>query len=168
MENKTYTFQPEKKIMKQGSFLTDENGQTVYEAKMLKQPLFGSYEFLFINHITNKEEKHKVGHTVTSEISSNRYFDVFSTKSSFKFDGKNIWDYLHEEGIRIDTHASDGKLGLDYDITLKGQSMAAIKMGGKGIIGNRAIFNLITSEEYLDLAFLVAFAVARTEQAFLD
>ena len=167
MNNKTYTFQPEKKIFKQGSFLTDEEGKIVYEAKMLKQPLFSAYQFLFKNHITNKEVEHKVGHTLTSEMGGNGYIDIFSTKSYFKFDGKNIWDYLHEEGIRIETHAASGKLGLDYTITLKGKPMAEIKSGGK-FLGNHVVFNLITSEENLDLGFLVAFAVARTEQAFLD
>ena len=65
----TYKFLPEKKVLKQGFYLTDENEKIVYEAKMLKQPLFGAMEFEFVNHITNKTTPHKVGKTVTSQIS---------------------------------------------------------------------------------------------------
>ncbi len=39
MATKTYLLQPEKKIIKQGYLMTDENGETVYEAKVLKSPL---------------------------------------------------------------------------------------------------------------------------------
>lgn len=167
MENKTYKYQPDKNILKQGAFLTDEDGKIVYEAKMLKRHLFGGNEFLFTNQITNKEEKHKVGNTITTETSTNGNTNIFSTKSWFKFDGKNIWDFLHEEGIKINTKPSSGKLGFDYDVTLKGKSFAEIKMDGK-IVGIRSVLNLITSEENLDLAFLVTFAIARTEQAFIN
>ena len=167
MSNKTYKYRPDKKFFKQGAYLTDEEGKTVYEAKMTKFSLFGAYQFLFVNNITNKEVEHKVGHTVTSQTTTNGVEDIFSTKSAFKFDGKNIWDYLHEEGIRINTHKSSGKLGFDYDITLKGKDFAEVKSCGK-IIGNHVEFDLVTSEDNLDLAFLVTFAIARTEQVFLD
>ena len=167
MNNKIYTYQPEKKMIKQGALLSDEAGNTVYEAKMIKHSIFSGYTFMFINHIKNTEIEHKVGHTITSETSTNGNTDIFSTKSRFKFDGKNVWDYLHEQGIRIKNKLSDRNLGIDYDITLKGEPFAEVKMGGK-IIGNRVFFNLITAEENLDLAFIIAFAIARTEQLFLD
>ena len=167
MKSKTYKYQPDKNILKQGAFLTDEDGKVVYEAKMLKMHLFGGNEFSFTNHITNKEEEHKVGNTITVENSTNGSTDILSTKSWFKFDGKNIWDFLHEEGIRIDTKPSSGKIGFDYDVTLKGKPFAEIKMSGK-VIGIRSVLNLITSEENLDLAFLVTFAIARTNQTFIS
>ena len=98
MADHTYFFQPEKKILKQGFFMTDEDKNVVYEAKMLKQPILGAMEFEFINHITGQSGVHKVGHTVTTETSG--LFEFFSIKSSFKYDGENIWDYLHDQGIR--------------------------------------------------------------------
>lgn len=168
MEAKTYYFQPEKKALKQGFFLEDENKAIVYEAKMLKQALLGPMEFEFINHITGSRQTHKVGHTITSEQSGMLQF--FSTKSHFKFDGQKIWDYLHEKGIRIDSNLSGNRIGMTYTVTLKGQAFATIASapvnGGKGILTSSFTYDVTTAEENLDLAFLVAFAIARTEQTF--
>lgn len=168
--SKTYFFHPEKKILKQGFLMEDEDKKLVYEAKVLKQPLFGAMQFNFINHITNKEEEHKVGHTITSEESG--ILSFFSTKSYFKFDGRNIWDYLHEKGIRINTGVASKKIGMSYDITLEGKEIATIEMtspnGGKGIITGDHWFNVTTEEENIDLSFLTTFAIARTEQVFYN
>ena len=164
----TYKFLPEKKVLKQGFYLTDENEKIVYEAKMLKQPLFGAMEFEFVNHITNKTTPHKVGKTVTSQISGG-IADVFSTKSRFKLDGVNVWDYLHEQSVRIDSHLSGGKLGMTYNVTLKGQPLATIASStpkGKAIVTSAFVYDVTTEEKDLDLAFLCTFAIARTDQTF--
>ncbi len=169
MATKTYLFQPEKKVLKQGFFLTDENETVVYEAKMLKQPLFGAMEFEFTNNLTGKSESHKVGKTVTTETQNGGIADFFSTKSRFKLDGKNIWDYLHEAGIRIDSHVSGNKLGMTYNVTLKGQPLATLASTtpkGKSIVTSAFFYDVTTEPENLDLAFLVTFAIARTDQTF--
>ena len=168
MAAKTYLYQPDKKLMKQGAVLTDENGNTVYEAKMLKNSLFGGMQFEFVNRRTNQTAAHKVGHTLTTESGTNGA-DVLSRKSRFKFDGKNIWDFLHEQGIRIDSGFSGGKLGMTYTVTLKGQPLATLATtapGGKSLVTSANCYDVTTDEENLDLAFLVAFAIARTDQTF--
>ena len=170
METKTYFFQPEKKVLKQGYFLEDENKNIVYEAKMLKQPLIGAMEFEFINRISGSSELHKVGHTVTMEEESTLGF--FSKKSSFKYDGKNIWDYLHEKGVRIDTAFSGNRLGMNYTVSLEGKEIATIANAAPGnaqiFVTTRFWLNVTTTEEHLDTAFLVALAIARTEQDFYN
>ena len=169
MATKTYLFQPEKKVLKQGFFMTDENESTVYEAKMLTQPLIGAMQFEFVNHLTNQTIPHKVGKTSTTETSTGGFTDFFSTKSRFKLDGKNIWDYLHEEGIRIQSSLSGGKLGMTYDVTLKGQPLATIAsttLKGKSMITSRYVYDVTAEEKDLDLAFLVTFSIARTDQTF--
>ncbi len=75
---KMYLYQPDKKLMKQGAILTDEGGNTVYEAKMLKNALFGGMQFEFVNHLTNQTAEHKVGHTLTSESETNGRHNVSS------------------------------------------------------------------------------------------
>ena len=172
MENKSYYFQPDKNF-KQGYIVFDENKNVVYEAKMTKFGLFTAFKFQFINHIANTSVEHKVGHTLTQE--QNSLFDVvdfFSTKSSFKFDGKKIWDYLHENGIRIDSHVSGKKLGMSYKISKEGNEIATVATasgsGNKFFITNKACYSIDTTEENLDWAFLAAFAFARTEQVFYD
>ena len=170
MVDHTYFFQPEKKILKQGFFMTDEDKNIVYEAKMLKQPILGAMEFEFINHITGQSGVHKVGHTVTTETSG--LFEFFSIKSSFKYDGENIWDYLHGQGIRIDSSIAGDRIGMSYRISLKGKDMAEIATaspdGGNGLITGASWLKVTAAEEDIDLAFLTAFSIARTDQSFYD
>ena len=170
MADHTYFFQPEKKILKQGFFMTDEDKNVVYEAKMLKQPILGAMEFEFVNHITGQSGVHKVGHTVTTETSG--LFEFFSIKSSFKYDGENIWDYLHDQGIRIDSSIAGERIGMSYRIFLKGKDMAEIATaspdGGNGLITGASWLKVTAAEEDIDLAFLTAFSIARTDQSFYD
>ncbi len=170
MERRKYFFQPEKKVLKQGFFMKDEEGTIVYEAKVLKQSLLGPSKMEFINHYSGKTVEHQVGKVVTTEQSG--LFEFFSVKSCFKFDGKKIWDYLHAEGIRIDSSLSGKKIGMTYEVSLKGKPIATLATaapnGGKAFITSGSHYDVTTTEEYLDWAFLTAFAIARTEQAFCD
>ena len=170
MADRTYFFHPEKKVLKQGFLLEDDQKQIVFEAKVLKQSLLGASEFEFINHLSGKSETHKIGKTVTTEQSG--VLGMFSTKSYFKFDGAKIWDYLHEKGIRIDSSLSGGKIGMSYRVSLKGREIALIETAApnnsKFIVTSGSCYNITTSQENLDTAFLVALAFARTDQAFYD
>ena len=166
---KTYLYQPDKKLMKQGAILTDENGNKVYEAIMVKNSLFGGMQFEFVNHVTNQTVNHKVGHTLTTESGTGSGFDVLSKKSRFKLDGRNIWDFLHEQGIRIDSHISGSKIGMTYTVTLRGQPLATLVSttpGGKSLLTSSHCYDVTAEEKDLDLAFLVTFAISRTEQVF--
>lgn len=169
MEVKTYILQPEKKFLKQGYFAEDEEHNIVYEFKMLTQPIIGNMDFLFINHVTGTETEHKVSHTVTTETSG--FFPIANVKSSFKLDGIKIWDYLHDQDIRLDTDFSGDRLGAVYTVSLRGEPIGKVSTyspEGAGIITTNHYLKVETTEEYLDPVFLVAFAVARTEQLFLE
>ena len=172
METKKYFFHPGKSSVKQGYLMEDENQETVYEANVLKQPILGAADVEFINHITGKSEIHKVGHTVTTETSGFFSLGAFSTKSHFKYDNEKIWDYLHERGVRLETGIQTGRLGMVYDVTLRGEKVAEIATaaanGSKFILTSRFTLDVITSEEHIDLAFLVAYAIAKTEQTFIS
>ena len=166
MATETYLFQPAGKGLKQGFLMSDSSGNPVYEAKMEKMALLGAMQFEFINHLTGKTEAHKVGHTVTTETSG-AISDIFSTNSRFKLDGQNIWDLLHEKGIRIANRLAGGKLGMTYDVSLKGQPLATLTSttpGGKSLLTSKYCYDVTTEPENIDLAFLVAFAIARTDQ----
>lgn len=171
METKTYLYQPEKTMVKQGALLTDEANNVVYEAKCLKQPLIGAMEFVFVNHLTNTSQTHKIGHTVTQETSGGIIPSFLTQKSYFKYDDKKIWDYLHEQDVRLETGMQEGRLGFAYDITVKGEKVGEVRTStknGGGFITTNVFFDVITDEEHLDLAFLVAFSIARTNQAILS
>lgn len=167
----TYFFQPDKKMLKQGFYLTDENKKVVYEAICLKNPLLGAAEFEFVNHIKNARRTYKVGKTMTMSYNDNQsVFDTLSIKSWFKLDDKNVWNYLHDEGVRINTAISGQRFGMKYEVSFRGQPMATIETAspsGKGMLTTGFFYNITTEEENLDLAFLLAFTFVKTsEQAF--
>ena len=167
-----YLLKPKLATIKQAFFLEDENGNMVYEGKMTKFSLFGASPFEMVNHITSKTEEHKIGKTVTIEQNNGiDIIDFLSKRSYFKYDGKKIWDYLHDLGIRIDSKLSGNKVGMTYDITFEGKPLATIATSspkGKSIITTDLYYDVTCEEKDLDLVFLVAFSIAKTEQTFYN
>ena len=122
-----YALKPVLKTFKRSFYLEDENGTKVYEGNMTKFKLLGASPYEFINHVTNHVEEHKLGKTVTVEQGSGLISEL-TKKSYFKFDGQKIWDYLHDQGIRINSRPLGNKLGMSYEISLKGQPLATVAM----------------------------------------
>ena len=167
-----YLLKPKLATIKQAFFLEDENGNMVYEGKMTKFKFFGASPFEIVNHITNKTEEHKIGKTVTIEQSNGiDIIDFLSKRSYFKYDGKKIWDYLHDLGIRIDSKLSGNKVGMTYNVSFEGKPLATIATSspkGKSLITTDLYYDVTCEEKDLDLVFLVAFSIAKTEQTFYD
>ena len=170
MANK-YMLKPVLKTAKQAFYLEDENGNTVYEGKMTKFSLLGPSPFEFVNHVTGKTEEHKVGKTVTVEQGNGGLISMLSKRSYFKYDGQKIWDYLHDQGIRIESGLSGKKLGMSYDVTLMGAPLCTIANSspkGKSIFTTDLYYDVTSEEEDLDLVFLVAFSIAKTDQTIYN
>ncbi len=170
MANK-YLLKPKLGTIKQAFFLEDEHGNMIYEGKMIKFSLLGASPFEFINYLTNKREEHKVGKTVTIEQGGNDLISFMSKRSYFKYDDKKIWDYLHDLGIRIDSNISTNKIGMTYEISYQGNHIATIASSspkGKSLITTDMYYDVICEEKDLDLVFLVAFSIAKTEQTFYN
>ena len=166
-----YLLKPKLATIKQTFFLEDENGNMVYEGKMIKFKLFGASPFEMINYITNKKEEHKIGKTVTVEQGGNDLINFMSKRSYFKYDGKKIWDYLHDLGIRIDSKLSANKIGMTYEVSFEGKPFATISSSspkGKSLITTDMYYDIVCEEKDLDLVFLVAFSIAKTEQVFYN
>lgn len=170
MANK-YLLKPKLGTIKQAFFLEDEHGNMIYEGKMIKFSLLGASPFEFINYLTNKREEHKVGKTITIEQGGNDLISFMSKRSYFKYDDKKIWDYLHDLGIRIDSDISTNKIGMTYEISFQGNHIATIASSspkGKSLITTDMYYDVICEEKDLDLVFLVAFSIAKTEQTFYN
>ena len=170
MANK-YLLKPVLKTAKQAFYLEDENGNTVYEGKMTKFSLLGASPFEFVNHVTGKTEEHKVGKTITVEQGNGGLISILSKRSYFKYDGQKIWDYLHDQGVRIESGISGKKLGMSYDVTFKGAPLATMANSspkGKSIFTTDLYYDVICEEADLDLVFLVAFSIAKTEQTIYN
>ena len=159
-----YALKPVLKTFKRSFYLEDENGTKIYEGNMTKFKLLGASPYEFINHVTNHVEEHKLGKTVTVEQGSGLISEL-TKKSYFKFDGQKIWDYLHDQGIRINSRPLGNKLGMSYEVSLKGQPLATVAMSspkGKSIITTNLYYEVSCEEKDLDLVFLVAFSIAMT------
>ena len=168
MANK-YLLKPVLKTIKEGFTLVDENDTLVYEGRMTKFSLLGASPYTFTNHLTGKTEEHKIGKTVTMEETGSLSF--FSTSSYFKYDGEKIWNYLHDKGIRINSTLSGNKLGMTYDVSFEGNNIATIKTStpkGKSIITTDMYYDVTCEEKDLDLIFLVALSIAKTNQTFYN
>lgn len=168
MANK-YLLKPVLKTIKEGFTLHDENNNLVYEGKMIKFSLFTAAPYEFKNYITNKTEQHKIGKTITTEESG--MLDIFSTSSYFKYDGENIWNYLHDKGIRINSSISGDKIGMTYEVSFEGNWVATIATSspkGKSLITTDKFYEVTCDEKDLDLVFLVAFSIGKTNQTFYN
>lgn len=166
-----YRLKPVLKTIKQSFYLEDESGKLVYEGKMTKFALLSASPYEFVNHITNKTEVHKVGKTISVEQGGGGLISALSKRSYFKYDGQKIWDYLHDLGIRIDTKISGNKVGMTYDVTFKGAPIATIATSspkGKSLVTIDLYYDITCEEKDLDLVFLTAFSIAKTEQAFYN
>lgn len=166
-----YLLKPKLNTIKQAFFLEDENGNIIYEGKMTKFSLFGASPFELINHLSNKTEVHKIGKTITVEQGGNDLISFLSKRSYFKYDDRKIWDYLHELGVRIDSKPSASKIGMSYIVSFEGKEIATISTSspkGKSLITTDMYYDVTCEEKDLDLVFLVAFSIAKTEQTFYN
>ena len=176
MSDKKYYFHPEKKILKQGYLMEDDNQKVIYEAKCLKAPLIGAATFEFVNHLTGRSEEHKVGSVPANQVgpglldlvsAARSGSDLFSLRQGFKFDGNDIWAHLSDLGVKVDVTMS--LKDPSYTITQNGQEIAVLHNelpgGKKSFMSGPGNFAVETSDDYLDIAFLVAFAIAKVDKA---
>ncbi len=162
--------------LKPGYFVEDKSRKVVYEAPMTKNAAIGNRIFTFTNHVTNETAEHEVGHTATTSYSN----EFFSVRSWFRFDGENIWDVLHNRGIRIDTDMLSSLPKFIYTVSLNGRFFATIETSGRfvheedaaehklNIPVGKYYYRCWTNENDLDLLFLTVFALSETDQTIAE
>lgn len=172
-----YYFRFDGHSLKPGYILEDAERRPLYEGKMLKQALVGTRPYEFHNHVSGSVKEHAVGHVMTQTYND----EFFSAKSWFKFDGTNIWDLLHEKGIRISTSLASKFPYTVYDVAKNGSPFAHIESTSMYVhedeeaehkvkipVG-RMYYRVWTSAEDLDLLFLTVFAISEAaEQAVVE
>ena len=105
---------------------------------------------------------------------------VSPARSCCQFDGRFIWDKVHERGIRISTSLMSKFPHVVYDIALNGAPFAIAETSGIHVhedeaaqhrlnvpAGNR-YYRVWTSSGELDALFLTVFAISETEQAVVE
>ncbi len=171
-----YYFRWDENSLRPGYLIEDADRNVIFEGKMLKNALVGARSFEFTDHTTGNVQQHEVGHTM-----SQTYNDGFFTmSSSFKFDGENIWDLLHDRGIRLSTGMFSKFPNMTYDVTRNGEAYAKIESTGKYVhedeeaehsiivpIGRR-FYRCWTNGNDFETLFLIMFATSETEQAVVE
>ncbi len=162
--------------LKPGYIVEDGNRNVVYEGKMTKQALVGARTYEFVNHMTGSSRTHEIGHTTTQTYDDG----IFTAKSWFKFDGKNVWDVIHDGGVRISTNHLSKFPYCVYDVAKNGAAFARVESCGVyvheddeaqhavSIPTGSMYYRFWTSSNDFDLLFLTIFAISETEQAVVE
>ena len=171
-----YYFRFDGHSLKPGYLIEDAGRNILFEGKMAKQALVGARSFEFVNHVTGSTAEHAVGHTMTQTYNDETFF----AKSWFKFDGKNVWDVIHEKGIRISTDLHSKFPYCIYDVTQNGAAFARIESSSiyvhedeeaehKLIVptGNM-YYRFWTDSKDFESLFLTIFAISETEQTVVE
>ncbi len=159
-----------------GYIVEDRQRQPVYEMTMTKNSLTSARTFTFTNHVTGEVREHAVGHTTTVHYNE----EFFSARSWFRFDGKNVWEVLHEAGIRIETDLISIVPRVRYTVSLNGVFFGLLETTSVNVheedeaqhklnvpVG-QYYYRCWTNRDDLDLLFLTVFAISETEQAVVE
>ena len=163
-------------MLKPGYILEDAARKVLFEGKMTKQALVGARIFEFSNHVSGGVAEHEVGHTMTQTYNDNGW----SAKSWFKFDGKNVWDVIHDRGIRLQTNMRSKFPNFIYEVSKDGQAFAILETSGKYVHEDEAAehklnvpvgryyYRVWTNTRDFETLFLTIFAISETEQAVVE
>ena len=167
-----YYFRFDGRAFMPGYLIEDKFRTPVFEGKLIKNFPFTPRKFTFTDSRTHNSVDHSVTHVVSGGTDD---WGMFSYSSRFKFDGVDIWDYLHEKGVLINTGFLDGLTQAVYDITLNGKFLARAAMtsiyvheedeeGKKIRLPNKMYYRIWTASGDLELIFTTVFAIAETGQ----
>ena len=171
-----YYFRYDGHMLKPGYLLEDADRNVLFEGKMEKNALVGARIFNFENHVNGSVQTHEVGHTVTQSYND----ALFSASSGFKFDGKNIWDVLHEKGIRLATDLHSKFPNLVYHVAKDGAPFARIETSSiyvheddaaqhkRTIPVGKMYYRCWTVSDDFETIFLTMFAITETEQTVVE
>ena len=171
-----YYFRFDGNSLRPGYILEDAAGKPVFEGKMLKNSLVGARKFEFRDHVSGSVTPHNVGHTMTSVMNN----EFFSVRSSFRFDGQNVWDVLHGRGLRMTTDLHSSFPKLVYEVARNGEPFARFESSsvwvheedeaahGPAVPAGSMFYRVWTNSDDFDTLFLTVFAVSETGQAVVE
>ncbi len=161
---------------KYGHHIEDQNRKVLYEAKMIRYTMLSPYSFDFIDHEHGRTVEHLIGHEESVEWDTL----LIDNHCTFTFDGEDIWNHLKRNGIRIEPEFMDGKLLWPCWRIYRGNKEIAYAESSSVYVHEEdeeersrvssllpvpGFYRIDTSEEYLDLVFVIMTAFARTGAA---
>ena len=157
---------------------------------MTKRSLTADCTFEFIDSASRRSGTHLVSRTETRKVSYGGGFSEafgsteFVMRSTFSYDGMDIWDYLHGQDVRIRTEI-DG-LRITYRITRSGVEIGTaetVRLRDRKEVPGKTkeekadpgarkrgtpVFVVRTREEVPDALFLTLFAIWRTDAVIYE
>lgn len=171
-----YYFRWDGNSLKPGYLIEDADRNPLFEGKMTKNAVVGARTFAFTDHTTGTVAEHDVGH-----IMQQTYNDSFlGTKSWFKFDGENIWDLLHNRGVRINTSVLAKFPNMSYEVSKDGAPFAQIESTSMyvhedeeaqhavAVPVGRMYYRCWTVSNDFETLFLTMFAISESEQGLVE
>ena len=143
---------------------------------MTKQALIGARTYEFRNNKNGKTQTHEVGHVMTTSYNN----EFFSVRSWFKFDGKNVWDVLHEQGFRMTTDMHSKFPYMVYNVAKNGAAFARVETCGVyvhedeeaqhkvTVPSGSMYYRFWTGSDDFEALFLNIFAISESEQAVVE
>jgi len=171
-----YYFRFDGHSLKPGYLIEDAERNVLFEGKMKKQAIVGARTYEFRNHVTGESNLYEISHPVTQTYND----EFFSAKSWFKIDGKNVWDLLHDRGIRISTDLHSKIPYMIYEITLNGSPFARVETSSVyvheddeakhkiKVPAGSMYYRIWTASDDLDTLFTTVFAISESEQAVVE
>ena len=162
--------------LKPGYIVEDAARAVLFEGTMTKNAIVGPRIFTFTDHTTGSVKTHEVGHVTTSTYNDN----YFASSSSFKFDGKDIWDLLHERGLRLSTDIRSKFPSIAYDVARNGRPFARIEACSRFVheedeVQHKVLipmgkynYRFWTDSADFETLFLTLFAVSESEQTMVE
>lgn len=157
----------------QSHVMKDSNGNPVYEAVTDKILQIKPRPFLFHNIMTGEEETRMVSAAITQSAGLGDSFGSLTVSSTFKIDGKDIWDQIASMGYGF-SFSLNG-LAAHYEVRHWGNPVGYAELGGTGLINpkykdnplgkipSKGIFKVHCKKKDVPGLFLICFAITNTE-----
>lgn len=171
-----YYFRWDGKPLTPGYIIEDTERNPLFEGKAQKFVPVGGRPFVFTDHITGAVTEHKVGHVVTQTYNNSG----FSAKSWFKLDGENVWDCIHERGIRLTNDLLNSLPRPKVLAAKDGLPFAVIQYSGVyvheedeaqhkfNIPTSRMYYRFWTNSRDFESLFLILFALTECHQLLVE
>jgi len=171
-----YYFRWDGNSLKPGYLIEDADRNVLFEGAMTKNALVGARTFTFTDHTTGTVTEHQVSHPVTQTYNDG----FFNARGWFKIDGENVWDVIHERGIRISTDLLSKFPNIGYNVAKDGVPFAVIRSTGAYVHEDdeaqhkfvvpmgHMFYRFWTNSRDFESLFLIMFATSDIDQTIVE
>ena len=170
-----YYFHWDQASMKPGYILEDADRNVLFEGKTVKNSVM-KRTVAFDDRVKGTVTEHEITRPVSVQVNNS----AFGTSSSFKVDGENIWDLLHDRGFRLETNVFGQLPNLSYNVAKNGEPFAQFESTGMYVheedeaqhkfvlpMGHM-FYRCWTNSDDFESLFLLMYTVSENPQLYVD